>query len=320
MKKLLLSIAIVLAIPHCLNAQFDAQFSQYMLHATGFNPAAAGESGLLDVTGQHRLQWIGMPHAGSSTLFNLNTPLSIFGKNHGIGLNFGNDKVGLFTNQAVHLQYSYKIKIGKGTLRAGANLGFLSVGFSGDSARGPLVTIGDYHDILGDQAIPKTAVEGFGFDAGLGLWYNLRNFYLGASYSHLNQPVIDWGDEYEYRPASNFFLTGGYARSLRNKKFVLKPSFLLKTDFTTFQLDLSALMDYNNQYWGGITYRYGDSFIILAGLNITGGLSIGYAYDLPVSRMISANWGSHEILLSYEIELDMDGSSKRKSYKSIRIL
>ncbi|HQB28862.1 MAG TPA: type IX secretion system membrane protein PorP/SprF, partial [Paludibacter sp.] len=57
-----------------LHAQFDAQLSQYMLHPTGFNPAAVGESGMLDVSGQHRLHWVGMPNGGSTTVFNINTP------------------------------------------------------------------------------------------------------------------------------------------------------------------------------------------------------------------------------------------------------
>ena len=95
MKRIVFSFLLVFTFLSYLHAQFDAQLSQYMLHATGFNPAAVGETGMLDVTGQHRLHWIGMPNGGSTTVFNINAPIRIAGKQHGLGLNFTNDKVGL---------------------------------------------------------------------------------------------------------------------------------------------------------------------------------------------------------------------------------
>lgn len=320
MKRIVFSFLLVFTFLSYLHAQFDAQLSQYMLHATGFNPAAVGETGMLDVTGQHRLHWIGMPNGGSTTVFNINAPIRIAGKQHGLGLNFTNDKVGLFINQGVHLQYAYQFKIGKGALNIGPQLGFLSVGFRGDSVRGPQVTFGDYHDISSDPAIPTSLSEGFGFDMGIGAWFTHKDFYAGLSYSHMNQPVIEWSDLHEYRPASTLYLTSGYAWSLTNPRYVMKPSALFKSDFTAFQLDLSMLMYVDSKYWGGLSYRYADALIFLAGINIGNGLSIGYSFDLPVSQMITASWGSHEFLLSYEIDIKTGDSSRRKKYKSIRIL
>lgn len=317
--KLTFIVALVIAT-QVLYGQFDAQQSQYMLHHAGFNPAAAGEAGKIDVTGQHRLQWIGMPNGGSTTLFGLNAPLRLGDRTLGLGILFQNDRVGLFVNQGVHLQNAFRIKLGSGNLNIGAQLGFLSVGFRGDSARGPQVPLGDYHDISGDPAIPKTMVEGFGFDAGLGLWYTQGNFYAGLSVSRINQPVIEWGEEYEFKPASTFYLTGGFNRTLNNPRWVVTPSFLAKTDTYTFEVDLSTVVHYNQQYWGGLSFRYGNAVVILAGINIGTGLSLGYAFDLPISRLIQASWGSHEIMLSYEMEMNLGGVGRRKNYKSIRIL
>ena len=303
-----------------LHAQFDAQLSQYMHNASGFNPAAVGESGMLDVSGQHRIQWIGMPNGGSTTIFNLNTPFNFGGRQHGVGINFMNDQVGQFINQGVHLQFALKFKAGEGTLNIGPQLGFLSIGFRGDSARGPQVPIGEYHDIPNDPAIPGSLSEGMGFDMGIGAWFTLRDFYSGISISHLNQPVIEWSEQHEYRPASTMYITGGFSKTLNDPKYILKPSVLFKTDFTTFKLDLSTIVYYNNQYWGGISYRYGDAAVFLAGINIGNGLSIGYSFDLPVSQIIRATWSSHEVMLSYEIDIKTGDSSRRKKYKSIRIL
>lgn len=320
MKKILAIIFVLGAASNVLFGQFDAQQSQYMLNATGFNPAAAGESGMLDVTGHHRIQWIGMPKGGHTTIFNVNSPFKLGSSTHGVGINFQNDRVGLFVNQGVHLQNAFRFSVGKGTLNVGTQIGFLSVGFQGDSARGPIVSIGDYHDISGDNAIPKNMVEGFGFDAGAGVWFTQGSFYSGLSITHINQPVISWSEEHEFRPASTLYLTAGFQRTMSNPKMVLAPSFLAKTDFNTLQLDLSALMHYDRQYWGGLTFRYGDAVVIMAGIHIMSGLSLGYAFDLPISRMISSSWGSHELVLSYQIEVNAGGGGRRKNYKSIRIL
>jgi type IX secretion system PorP/SprF family membrane protein len=320
MKQFLTFLVILILATECVFGQFDARLSQYMFNAASFNPAAAGQSGMLDVSGQHRLQWIGMPNGGQTTFFNLNSPFKLGSATMGAGLNFMNDRVGLFVNQGVHLQNAFRVKVGKGTLNIGTQIGFLSIGFRGDSARGPQVSIGDYHDISGDNAIPKTALEGFGFDASAGLWYTLRNYYAGISYTHLTQPVITWSDEFDFTPSSSLYLTGGFSRSLNNPKLVLKPSFLLQTDFNLMQIDLSAIMQYDNQYWGGLSYRFGDAVVIIAGINIMNGLSVGYAFDMPVSRMLGAIWGSHEVMLSYQIEVNTGSGGRRKNYKSIRIL
>lgn len=320
MKRIVFSFFLTFAFLSCLRAQFDAQSSQYMLNAPVFNPAAVGETGMMDFTFGYRQQWVAMPNSGHTLNVNLNTPLNFAGKQHGIGINILDDEVGLFTNRGVHLQYAYNFKIGEGKLNLGTQLGILSVGFKGDSVRLPQTPNGAiYHD-TSDPAIPTTSVQGMGFDIGFGAWYTYKKFYTGASFSHLNQPVIEWNDKYSYVPASTFYLTGGYSFSAIDPKYVFQPSMLFKTDFTAFMIEVSTLLQYNNQYWGGVSYRYGDAVGILAGINIGNGLSIGYSYDLPVSQIIKASWGSHEVLFSYEIMVQTGANSRRKKYKNIRIL
>ncbi len=303
-----------------VHAQFDAQLSQYMFRPTGFNPAAVGESGMLDVSGQHRLQWIGMPNGGSTTVFNIHSPIKIANFRQGIGVCFINDQVGQFVNQTFHLQYAMKFKIGKGSLSIGPDVGFVSIGIRGDSLRGPHVQIGDYHDIGSDPAIPQGYLDGMGLDLGVGGWLTYDDFYLGASYSHANKPVIEWSETHDFRPASTLYFTSGYSFVSYNEKYKFKPSLLLKTDFIMTHLDLSTIVLFNDQYWGGLSYRWNEAVVFLAGLHVGAGFSIGYSFDLPTSQLIRASWGSHEIMLSYMLDIKTKDSSKRKTYKSVRIL
>ncbi len=298
-------------------SQFDAQFSQYMFHTSSFNPAAVGEGDLIQITGQHRLQWLGMPNAGQTTVFSINSPLKVGKLKQGIGLIFLNDKVGQFTDQEAHIQYAYKKLLGNGVLSIGADLGFLSLGFNGgDSIH--KIPIGDYYDFTTDPEIPKTNVAGISFDMNIGVYYSTKTFYTGLSYKHLNNPTVLWGDFSQFKPRSTLFFTGGYHIALANPKYEFIPSTLIKTDFASWQIDLSSRLEYDNRYWGGISYRYQDAIIFLAGVNIAGGLSIGYSFDLPTSQVISVSSGSHEFLVTYCFEYIF--GQRGSKFKSIRIL
>lgn len=317
MKKVVLSLLLLLVSIGSAVSQFDAQISQYMFHNSAFNPAAVGDGDMIQLIGQHRIQWLGMPNGGQTTIFSINSPLKIANINQGIGFKFLNDKVGLFTNQAAHLQYAFKKRLGSGVLSIGTDLGFVSLGFhGGDSIHS--IPIGDYHDITGDPEIPKSTVVGMSFDMSLGLFYSTPKLYAGISFLHLNNPTVNWGDNSKFRQTGSVFLTGGYNWVFPDTKYVLKPSTLIKTDFSSLQLDLSARIEYDSKYWGGLTYRMQDAIVFLAGINITGGLSVGYSYDLLTSQINAASSGSHEIVVMYSFEYVF--GNRNSKYKSIRIL
>jgi len=316
MKKVVLSLFLLLVSIGTVVSQFDAQMSQYMFHNSAFNPAAVGDGNMIQITGQHRIQWLGMPNGGQTTEFSVNSPLKFGNINQGIGLKFLNDKVGQFTNQAAHLQYAVKKQIGTGVLSMGVDLGFVSLGFHGDSVR--TIPIGDYHDMTSDPEIPKSSVVGMSFDMSVGAFYSTPAFYAGISYLHLNNPTVNWGDKSEFRQTGSLFVTGGYNWVVPDSKYVFKPSTLIKTDFSSFQFDLTARMEYDNKFWGGLSYRLQDAVVFLAGINISGGLSIGYSYDLPTSQIITVSSGSHEILVMYSFEYVF--GKRNSKYKSIRIL
>jgi type IX secretion system PorP/SprF family membrane protein len=309
-------IMLFLLNTHSTKAQFDAQTSQYMLNVSAFNPAAVGAGDMIEIAGQHRMQWIGFPNAGTITYFGVGTPLKLGKTEHGVGIRFINDRFGLFTNQTMHLQYNFKKRLGNGILSVGADLGFLSLGFAGDSIT-PVES--DYHDFSSDPEIPQTREVGMSFDMTAGLFYTINKSHIGISYSHLNAPIIKWGERTEFRPRGTMYINGGYYWKLAPyPKFVIRPGALFKTDFTTFQLDVSALVEYNEKYIGGLNYRVQDAIVFLLGMNVLDGLYIGYAYDLPTTKIINISSGGHEMFVSYSFEY-VFGKRKNK-YKSIRIL
>lgn len=316
-------LLILLVVAGVLRAQFDPQIGQYMYLPTSYNPAAAGEDDLMKVAGLHRMQYVDITNAPMTTYFSFSSPFVIGKTKHGAGVRFMNDRFGLWTNQALHLQYCYRQKLGKGYLSAGVDLGFLNVGFKGDS-----VNLRELSSALPDQyqeaddLIPSGSVSGMGFDMGLGLYYKTSKWWVGASYSHLTQPKVSWlsgTKEIEVRPRGTMYVGGGYDfRLRRHRDWKLSPSALLMTDFTSWDINTTLMCEYKDKYRWGLGYRIGASVNILLGIDIISGLQLGYTVEIPTNMLITESYGSHEIYLSYGFDILKPKLTNR--YKSVRYL
>ena len=139
------------------SAQFDPQMGQYMYLASAYNPAAVGEGNLMKVAGMHRMQYVDITNAPMSTWFGFSSPFVIGKTSHGAGIRFLNDRYGLFTTQSLYAQYAYRHKIGNGYLSAGVDLGFVNVGFKGDSVN--LSKMGDDDELNEVQQDIKVGME-----------------------------------------------------------------------------------------------------------------------------------------------------------------
>lgn len=318
MKRIIICVLFSLVGIGGIYSQYDPQFSQYMLHTALYNPAAVGEGDMIQMSGLHRIQWADTTQGfgGTTTFFAVSAPLKINGSLHGVGFRFLDDKFGLLTNRSAYLQYAYRRSMWGGVASVGADIGFISVGFLGSKVKNP--NIGDYYDFDSDDVIPKTDVSGNNFDLGAGFLFTKPEYYFGLSFSHITSPTVSLNDKADFKVRGTTYLTGGYMYELPETKFSIKPSGLFKTDYSSFQLDLSGRVEYDSRYWGGLSYRFQDAVIFMAGVNIAGGLSIGYSFDLPTSRISTGSWGSHEFMLSYSFAYLPQ--RKNTKIKSIRIM
>jgi type IX secretion system PorP/SprF family membrane protein len=298
-------------------AQFDPQMGQYMYMPTAYNPAAVGEGDLLKVAGMHRMQYVDITNAPMSTWFTFCSPFVIGKTRHGAGVRFLNDRFGLFTNQAFYAQYAYRQKLGKGYLSVGVDLGFVNVGFRGDSVNLKEME-DDYHD-ADDDAIPQGSKSGMKFDMALGIWYSTPIWWVGASYNHLTRPKVDWDDYSDVKLVGTMYVTGGYHFRLKNnREWVLTPSAMVMSDFVSWDVNLTLMCDYKDRYRWGLGYRIDGSVNILLGVDIIAGLQLGYSCELPTNKLMLESYGSHELYLSYGF--DILKPKRTNKYKSIRYL
>ena len=156
-------------------------------------------------------------------------------------------------------------------------------------------------------------------DLGAGVFLQMPGYYIGLSALQLLQSSSELGGAAgagQFTLTRHFYGTAGYDFSFPfNPAYVFTPSVFIKTDGVSAQYDINGLVKYNNKVWGGVTYRFGDAIGIMLGMTIKD-VNVGYAYDVPTSRLGST--GSHEIMVKYCFKLERE--KIRSSYRNTRFL
>ncbi len=291
-----------------LYGQWDAQFSQYWQSKTYYNPSFVGQSQNIDVWATYRMQWVGARRPPKSSIMAADMPLSFLGKSHGAGLLFFNEKIGLFSNTTYAGQYAYKLKFKNNkSLNFGLQLAMTSIEF-------------DATDISVFDEAETDLPTGTGdktFDMSLGVSWVTPTYYVGFSTTHLWEPRFELDENTRSFIGRAYYLVGGGNINLNNSLFNLQPSFLLKSDAITTQLDITARVEYDEMFSGGVSWRKDEGFVFLLGLKIKN-IEGGYSYDISTSEIGKASDGSHEFFVRYKIPIRPP--KKEGRYKSIRIL
>ena len=296
-----------------LMGQQDPKFSQNMFLAPYYNPGAVGNSDRICVAGAFRNQWTGLPDAPVTTIFTAHMPVNFLGRSHGIGLNLMNDNLAFNNDFLFSASYAFKMDIGMGSLGIGANFGIANQSLTPTWNGADIITT-DSND-----AIPKNGGSVFGFDMGLGIYYNADNLYVGLSTSHLNQTSFDYPEDLaEGKLIRHYYLMAGYNIQLTNPMFEIMPSLMIQTDAPSNHLYLNTNLRYNKRFWGGVSYSVGGAISALFGVELMNGIMIGYSYDFELSPLLKYNSGSHEVTVRYCFDLSIDRSPQK--YKSIRFL
>ncbi|MDR1918716.1 MAG: type IX secretion system membrane protein PorP/SprF [Tannerellaceae bacterium] len=314
MKRLFFILIAWMALAVHAGAQYDAQFSHYMMAMGYYNPAFAGTNGDLSILGLHRQQWVGMPGAPQTTFFNVDMPFALGKTQTGVGATLFTETIGLFSNSHVAVQLAYKRQLFGGTLSLGAQIGLASITFDGTKVEIP--EDNDYHQTE-DEAIPRSEVNGMALDLNAGIYYTHKKFYLGLASTHLWEPQLELDENISTYIPRAYNLTGGYNIQLKNPLFEVQPSVFLKTDLQSFQTDVTVRVVYNKMFSGGLSWR-GYEAIVMLGAAFEN-VEVGYAYDFPTGPLLKASSGSHEVMLRYKIKLNK-GKTGNYRHKSVRIL
>lgn len=316
MKKIISFLYLVIIVKLAAFSQQDPQFTNNMFYKLGVNPGVAGAEGKINGIILNRYQWSGGEGAPKTLIFSADAAINAFGSPGGIGLNIVSDELGFEKNTQINANYAYSKALGNKKLGVGLSLGLVNKSINGEWEV-PEDNFGIYTQPSSDPGIPQGDVSQMAIDVGFGLYLSANEYYVGASVTHINQASIEFSDLASTYLSRHYYLSGGYNIKLSDPLFELRPSFLFKTDAANWQMDLNTNIVFNERFWGGITYRVQDAIALLMGMEMENGLRFGYSFDLVTSSLSHYGYGSHEIFVSYSLDLERNRNQK---YKSIRFL
>ncbi|NMH28838.1 PorP/SprF family type IX secretion system membrane protein [Flavobacterium silvaticum] len=272
-------------------AQQDAQYTEYMYNTVNINPAYAGSRGAMSFFGLYRTQWVGLDGAPKTGAFSLNTPIG--NSRLGLGLGFINDQIGPTDQSTFNVDISYTVPMGETTK--------LSFGIKGSA---------DFFSLDVNKLDPSNASDPnlqsynskLSPNIGAGAYLHGDNYYVGLSVPRLLQQFQYDDNNVEVSKAKmHYYLIGGYVFDV-SPSTKLKPALLLKAvQGAPLQADISLNAMFIDKFTLGAAYRWDAAWSAMAGIQITDGLMLGYAYDMETTRLKNYSSGSHEIYLRFEL-------------------
>lgn len=320
MKKVLIVIAFAVLGFTQASAQQVPMFSHYYYNQFLYNPALAGAEDYGQLYLINRNQWFSIPEAPRTQALTLDGPLR--NRNVGVGINVYRDVAGIFNTTGGSAAYRYTLDLGGSgqKLSFGIALGVLNSRVDLNDAR-----VKDINDPL----ILSTYQNATGFDANMGVNYEVKDFNIGVSipqiignelaYSAIKNGVS--AQDVRYGLARHFIINTGYNWDLKkDQSWFLQPKALVRvTPNAPLQYDISAMLNYKNKYWGGAMYRSQYAVTVAAGLRLAQQFVAGYAYDIASHKDLSQyTKGAHEVMLGYQFGgSPMEDENMKKKFKEI---
>jgi len=283
-------------------AQQDISFSQYFFNPLYVNPAYAGSRGTFSGTAVYRDQWVGLQGAPTTGLVGIHDMIP--NSNVGLGLQFYSDNVGPLTTSTISGIFAYHLHLGD-NMR-------LSLGIEGCMDN---VSV-DYNKITLDNTEDPSFTNGMAStwvpDANAGAYLYKDNFFAGFSVKHLMQPNFGMLNDYVtnadfYR---SYYLTAGFVAPLSDNVGI-RPSALAKyVEGTPIDLDIDASLILYEKFYIGAGLRtdkredvagMDNIFVASIEYDVANLIRIGYSYDFYLSNNGPYQYGTHEIMLGWDI-------------------
>jgi type IX secretion system PorP/SprF family membrane protein len=278
-------------------AQSDFDLSQRWFNESVYNPGATGNSFSTGIFMHSRLQWLktdGAPLTSAVAVDTYSEPLQ-----SGIGLLVSVDKIGYLTSWEAKLSYAYYIKIGdKSSLALGLSAYLLN--------RNKNVTP-EMVEVVNDPTLNFSRINDFNSDFDFGVEFK-GAVKVGAAVRHL---LSSQSTNSLFQPRTLNFWTYASSRFNLSGSLSIEPavSYMYRSNIS--RIESGAILyffksksgqTYNDRFWLGGMYRLNKQFAVLAGVNLTSKISLGYSFDYGTNDVATiSNYGTHEIFLSWRL-------------------
>lgn len=285
-------------------AQFDPVSRQYLSNQSLFNPAYVGTHDVFIGMLSTRGQWAGIDGAPFTHTLSIG---SSFTETMGAGLLLISDNYGINNDIEAILSYSYKINWYDNSLSFGLQGGVKQL----------RTNYSDLNAKASDPNIPVGTDSHTVNNFGLGVFFKAYNYYLGLSVPRVLKVnlVEDVSGEILYN--RHYYLSAGYIFDYVDL-IKIKPSILVTAvEGESVNLELNGHIIFRNNFWTGIS---------LNGFNAAGfdiqyvedGMRFGYSFELPINKLASASFGTHEVIFSVDARILKAQKNRRRSFHNGR--
>ena len=298
-KILTLIFAIFIAIQGW--GQQETSITNYWSHMNLFNPAYVGSDNMVSFKSTLRNQWSGISESPVTQMFSYSKP---FSDKVGLGLSIVNDKVFVENSTYIGIDFSYKLQVSEKSLlyfglKAAGN--FYSVNASS------VYTIGAGGVNTFDPSLFN--IDQFDPNIGLGFLYKRSECFVSLSIPRMLSTERAAVESNGVGIATtvgtskpHMYVSSGYKFNLKNPKWALVPSFLLRTvKDAPVAFDSNLLVSYNDRMDLSFTYGNSKTYALTFGLEFSDKYKIGYSYETSSRSLLSTEWNSSELFLSYSI-------------------
>jgi type IX secretion system PorP/SprF family membrane protein len=270
-------------------AQQDPQYSMHLLNGMSVHPGYAGSLGGISANVLYRNQWSGMD--GAPKTISANAQMRYFKDQLGTGVQFFNDKIGLFNRASVSVAQAYHLRLDPLTVSFGLQTSYQQ--FSGNLADANPVDIAD-PSFLGN--VSKSI-----FNFGAGVYAYSDKFWFGASMPYfLKSKWSDGIGTIDPFLANHWFVSGGGVLDL--SIFQIKPSMMIKkSSAAPLAFETGCSVYAFSKFGLGVNYRIKDALMFIGEFQINDNFRLAYGYEQTTSGLRSFNNGTHEILLRYNL-------------------
>lgn len=290
----------------------DPQFTQFYSNPLYLNPAFAGTARCPRIIMNYRNEWPGL--SGKYVTYSASYDQHVDMVGGGLGLMVMSDRAGGGTLNTTNVSaiYSYQLNVNRElSIKAGAEVMYhqksldwskLTFGDMIDKRRGFIYTTNENPGL--------NSVSTMDFSAGI-LAYS-KKYFVGFAAHHLTEPNESLLQNDSKLPMK-FTGHAGAVIPLGDKssEASISPNVIFQKQQDFEQLNLGLYVR-KEALVGGIWYRNKDAFILMLGIQ-SGLIKIGYSYDVTISKLSQATYGSHEISFA----LQFDCKPKKKKFRTI---
>ncbi|NND06353.1 MAG: type IX secretion system membrane protein PorP/SprF [Saprospiraceae bacterium] len=322
---LALASAMVLSLQGSLYAQ-DPVFSQFYAAPLNLNPAFTGNTEGGQVALNYRNQWPGISQAYVTYAASYDQFFPWINSGFGLAVLADNAGNGLYKTINAQLSYAYKARFnGDLQMRMGIQAGLINSRIDWSQ----LVFLDQLDPEFGlsspggipfpsDEVPPAVGSSVSVLDVSAGLLLYNRNYYVGISLKHLNEPKFSFLEVNQNQNAGlpiQFAIHGGAEIDLRKlgglRNSFLAPNIQYIRQGAFSQLNIGTIFRYykvGTGVWFRQTNTNPDAVIFLVEGRYDQ-FRIGYSYDLTLSSL-NGTGGAHEI----SVIMNFDSGRKESKY------